>query len=372
MKSFLLPLPSQRTTNNPRSLLTVTATQQHCLGVPDSPPLPSNRHIALQRTRSTLRCLRQRPDLLDHYNDIITDQLRRGFIEKVPADTLPADRVHYLPHHHVEKASSTTPIRIVYDCSCRASRNGVSLNDCLHPGPPLVADLTTILTRFRLKRYALTADIEKAFPQIGLAPQDRDVTRFFWHDPDAQDLDGLMNIYRFKVLLFGATSSPFILHATVRKHLASADSDTARLLQDSLYVDNAVTGVDTVEDASRFCREATALMLNGGFRLRSWACNDSELQSVFTTDGVADSNTTVPVLGLQWNVAANTLQFTQHAVIPAQSPVTKRTALQIVSRVYDPLGLMSPVTISAKIFLQDLWKQNIGWDDWLPDDLQQR
>ena len=123
----------------------------------------------------------------------------------------------------------------------------------MHLGPPLVTDLTTILTRFWLKRYALMADIEKAFLQIGLAPQYRDVTRFFWHDPDAQDLDGLMNIYRFKVLLFGATSSPFILHATVQKHLASADSDTTRLLQDSLYVDNAITAVDTVEDASRSC-----------------------------------------------------------------------------------------------------------------------
>ena len=87
---------------------------------------------------------------------------------------------------------------------------------------------------------------------------------------------------------------------------------------------------------------------------------------------MASRTATPPSQSLVCNVAADTLQFTQHAMIPAQSPVTKRTALQIVSRVYDPLGLLSPVTISAKIFLQDLWKQKIGWDDWLPDDLQQR
>ena len=78
------------------------------------------------------------------YNHIIKEQERRGFIEKndSPPTTGP---VHYIPHHHVSKDSKTTPIRIVYECSCRLSDNHPSLNDCLEIGPSLVNDLCSIL-----------------------------------------------------------------------------------------------------------------------------------------------------------------------------------------------------------------------------------
>jgi ribonuclease HI len=35
--------------------------------------------------------------------------------------------------------------------------------------------------------------------------------------------------------------------------------------------------------------------------------------------------------------------------------------------IYDPLGIMSPITVRAKIFMQLLWKQNIDWDQTLPE-----
>ena len=56
------------------------------------------------------------------------DQEKRGFIEKVDA-TEPSTVTHYLPHHSVRKDSQTTPIRIVYDCSCRQGKDHASLND---------------------------------------------------------------------------------------------------------------------------------------------------------------------------------------------------------------------------------------------------
>ena len=55
--------------------------------------------------------------------------------------------LHYIPHHPVRKASSTTPIRIVYNCSCRRSTQP-SLNDCLEMSPSFLTDLRGILLRF--------------------------------------------------------------------------------------------------------------------------------------------------------------------------------------------------------------------------------
>ena len=84
------------------------------------PPLPSNYRVCERRTRSLARRLAHTPDILQTYSEIISEQKSRGFIEQVQT-TSSTTSVHYIPHHPVRKESSTTPIRIVYDCSCRQS-----------------------------------------------------------------------------------------------------------------------------------------------------------------------------------------------------------------------------------------------------------
>ena len=75
--------------------------------------------------------------MLEHYNEVIQDQLDKNIIEVVEEDpALEVGKVHYLPHHevvHLDK--STTKVHVVFDASCK--RNGPSLNDCLYAGPPL-------------------------------------------------------------------------------------------------------------------------------------------------------------------------------------------------------------------------------------------
>ncbi|XP_060554089.1 uncharacterized protein LOC132715133 [Ruditapes philippinarum] len=84
----------------------------------DHPVLPDNYNIVLKRTENTIRRLRQDTNMLQKYGQIISEQKNRGFIERVTDDNIDK-RVHYIPHHGVKKDSATTPIRIVYDCSCR-------------------------------------------------------------------------------------------------------------------------------------------------------------------------------------------------------------------------------------------------------------
>ena len=40
----------------------------------------------------------------------------------------------------------------------------------------------------------------------------------------------------------------------------------------------------------------------------------------------------------------------------------------MTSSVYDPLGLVEPVVLTAKKLLQDLCKKKIGWDDTISDE----
>ena len=131
------------------------------------PVLPTNEEIA----KRTIIRLKKDPTLLQVYNNIIREQERRGFIENVPDCDQPSSKIHYIPHHPLIKESSTTPIRIVYDCSCKLSPTSASLNDCLIHTPPNLNDISSLVLRFRSSKCGVTTDIEKAFLNIGLEKQ---------------------------------------------------------------------------------------------------------------------------------------------------------------------------------------------------------
>ena len=142
--------------------------------------LPTNRELAVGRLRSVVSQLNNKPELLQMYHSLLENQLKVGIIEKLET-TGSRTLKHYLPHHPVVNLSkSTTKICIVYDASAKTKTENISSNDCLYRGPGLLRNLCGILIRFRLNRKAMTVDIEKAYLQIGLQPNQRDVTRFLW------------------------------------------------------------------------------------------------------------------------------------------------------------------------------------------------
>ena len=75
--------------------------------------------------------------------------------------------------------STTTPIRVVFDCSCRQSSNSPCLNDCLLIGLLCDNDLGAILLHFRSYYFGISTDIKKAFLHARLHPNDQDFTWFF-------------------------------------------------------------------------------------------------------------------------------------------------------------------------------------------------
>jgi hypothetical protein len=101
------------------------------------------------------------------------------------------------------------------------------------------------MLRFRIHKYAVSADIEKAFLHVGLDEPDRNFTKFLWL-ADPTDPNSKFDVYRFKAvgLLFGAACSPFILNTTVKSHLDTNDTNTARNIKCYIYVDNILSGKD--------------------------------------------------------------------------------------------------------------------------------
>lgn len=334
----------------------------------EHPPLPMNKAVAFRRTENVIRRLSKEPQLLEKYGEIINEQEKRGFIERVNDDEIkPNSKLHYIPHHPVKKDSATTPIRIVYDCSCKQIPGSASLNDCLLNIPPKINDVTAILLRFRANKYAVSTDIEKAFLNVGLDIEDRDVTRFYWLS-NPTDPRSDLTTYRFKSVLFGATCSPFILNAVISKHLNNHPSTFTEKLTKDLYVDNIISSFSSEDELLTYFKLVRGLFADGGFNLRSWASNSQLLQELATTQNVIDKDQIVKILGLRWDTASDTLGFVTRE-LETSSPITKREVLKQSSTIYDPLGLISPITVRSKMLMQQIWEKNFNWDELLPESI---
>ena len=276
------------------------------------------------------------------YGDIIKEQDRRGFIEKIENKEFPADRpVHYIPHHPIAKESSTTPIRIVFDCSCKDGSGNPSLNDCLESHPPITNDITGILLRFRAKKYATTSDLEKAFLQIQLDEKDRDATRFLWQG-DPTDTSSSLVTHHFKLILFGATCSPFILSATLFKHFKENQGPLSATLLNGLYVDNILTSLDDEDSVMEYYKESRESLRQGEFSLRSWNSNSKRLREIARNENTLDSDERTKILGMQLKTKNDTLLFQSNNLEEYEKEHLKKMYFATVFQDIRPFRITEP------------------------------
>ena len=245
----------------------------------------------------------------------------------------------------------------MYDCSFQPSEKQPSLNDCLITGPSFLHDLSSILVRFRSYPYGISTDIEKAFLHVKLDEKDRE--------------ESPLQIYRFKTVLFGAACSPFMLNAVLKFHLSKFDTPVSKDMQQNLYVDNILSGGDTEDEVVKYYKESRDIMSKAKFNLRAWATNSHQLHHLAVKESAADDNVNVGTLGMIWTTTADTLSLAIKDLLKdSHPPITKREVLQKSSKIFDPLGLLAPVTIQSKLLLQDMWQKRVQWNEPLHEELQ--
>ena len=99
----------------------------------------------------------------ENYSAVFKEYLDLGHLTEVKN---PTNDGFYLPHHAVIKeTSATTKLRVVFDGSAKTS-SGISVNETLLVGPTIQDDIFTLLLRFRLHNYVISADIAKMYRQI--------------------------------------------------------------------------------------------------------------------------------------------------------------------------------------------------------------
>ncbi|XP_068246824.1 uncharacterized protein [Palaemon carinicauda] len=248
---------------------------------------PTGYRKALGQLYSLKKAFQSKPELFDQYQSVLDEYVKLGFIEEIEVEDdsfHPIDGInHYLPHHPVFKESATTPIRIVFNASSKESQQAKSLNDCLHAGPNLAMKLTDMLVEFRQNKYAVVADISKAFLRIGINESHRDFTRFLWFAD--REFKHVKN-FRFKVLLFGATCSPFLLNQTIQHHLKNHSDPIASSVMKSFYVDNFMKTYENCDDLELESHKVNQIMLGANMPLGEWASNLSSFNDRHTPDTV--------------------------------------------------------------------------------------
>ena len=333
------------------------ANGRYCVTLPlkeKRDPLPDNYELSLVRLNSLVRRLRKEPSILKEYNQVFETSFIKKIIERVDeTKEQPPENAHCLPHQAVIRSDAlTTKLRVVFDASARMKPGCLYLNDCTYISPPLTAGIADILMRFRAHKVGLVADIAKAFLNIEVDKQQRDLMRFLWID-DINSEDPNIVIYRFCRVIFGMNCSPFLLNATLKHHVTKYYALEPVLAQNTLevlYVDDWTSGGKNDDEVYALYKTTNACFASGGFNLRKWASNKKEVIEKIALDrlekmtvgGLDEIDLTKEhkVLGSNWNLAEDTFVLKLSKVVEFARDLepTKRNVLRIAAKLFDPLG----------------------------------
>ena len=265
---------------------------------------------------------------------------------------------------------------------------GKSLNDLLLSGPSLQTNIVDILTKWRMLKYVYSADIQKIYRQINVHPDHRKFQRILWRFSEEEPI----SIFELNTVTYDVVSSAYQALRSIRQ--LSLDEyerfpQVVKFPNENMYVDDGFFGADTIDEAIVLAKQFHDFLMAGGFPLRKWAANHPDLLAHLPLDWLAEEPINESLisqdhmlLGLIWNPLADNFSFSSE--FPNLSyPITKRKVLSLLAKLYDPLGLLSPLTIRSKIFFQTLWsvqikesfndpsssERKLDWDDPLPENL---
>lgn len=152
------------------------------------------------------------------------------------------------------------------------------------------------------------------FRQILISKEHRRFQRILWRLSKLEPVQD----FCLNTVTYGINSSPFL---AIRTLLFLAESYTkqhphaSQIIQNDSYVDDIVSGENSVEDALKYQNDLIQLLSKGGFELHKWASNSPELLSHLPSSRLKltplslDDTVSLKILGLQWNPHTDTFSY---------------------------------------------------------------
>ncbi|XP_063636148.1 uncharacterized protein LOC134806757 [Cydia splendana] len=338
-------------------------------------PKGHTRDIAMLRLKQQERRFERDPDLKNEYVKAIEEYMNLNYIEEVPEEEVNKEAV-YLPYHAVIKEEKeTTKTRIVFNASSKGS-NGVSLNDELLVGPHLQEDMRNLVMRWRMRRVAMISDIKKMYLQILMSPKDTNFQRILWRKNTSDPVKD----YRLLRVTFGTASAPYLAVKTLQQVAEDEGKEyplASKTIKEDFFMDDLMTGSDTVQVAVDVAKQITEILKKGGFALQKWASNSTDFLKEFEPSERSthvkidiELGGTIKALGLCWNMGEDIFQYTLNLPDPPEV-ITKRNILADIQRLFDPLGWISPALLPAKRIIQKLWLSRVGWDHEVNEEIKE-
>ena len=295
---------------------------------------------------------------------------------------------YFVPWSCVHKADSiSTPFRVVFNASFK-TRSGESLNSTLAKGANMLPRIFHLLIRFRARKFAYSGDVSMAYNAVKLDPEHYTFQRYLWK----KDLDDInkMDIMIIKTLIYGVRPSGGMTQAGFTKladhalvnspHLANG----ANALKNSTYVDDTLASHDSLEDCKEAAQAMAEILGTAGITVKEFTFSGHP-----PTEKVSSDGATVGALGYVWHPVGETLSISikpttlgknkrARKPVPdgvslpealAASAFTKRAMTSQVAGVFDPLGLVTPITARLKCDLAKVVALKVDWDQPLPDSM---
>ena len=342
--------------------------QVSCTWSPGTGRPPLNLGLAQGRLKNLEKGkVFREPRIRAAYGEVFRDWEKKDIVRRVQLDTQQV--LHLLPHFPILKESESTPVRPVMGCD-------VALNKFLLPGPNLLNEVVGVLLRFRSGRYTIAGDIKQMFLNIRLTPADRPYHCFLWNDDATSSKP---TVYQFQRHVFGNAGSPcvavFVLKEHARKFRDTAPAAVDTLLHSTL-IDDVLDSVETEEEAEELLSQVRHIVAQAGMTLAKIHTNSTSLRKKvepgclavgaldLSAAGLAPALQGLKTLGLAYRQKEDEFYFSMPP--PAPQQWTKRGVLKLFPRLFDPLGLLLPFSIRARVYFSSLARNRYSWDEKLP------
>ena len=137
------------------------------------------------------------------------------------------------------------------------------------------------------------------------------------------------------------------------------------MISENIYVDNLIICVSSDEEVKSFYHQTKDIFNDASMNMRKWNCNNNAVMKEIKEEFRCVEKET-KLLGMMWLRETDAIGLAKVENVLAEK-VNKRIVLRLTSSRFDPLGLFTPVVLRAKLFLQQLWREKIHWDEGLSE-----
>ncbi|XP_061724427.1 uncharacterized protein LOC133530514 [Cydia pomonella] len=318
--------------------------------------------MAEKRFYSLEKKLNKDPHFKNEYCKFIREYEELGHLTEISRPQFG----YFMPHHAViRERSETTRLRVVFDSSAKSSSNK-SLNSIQHVGPVVQDELFNILIRYRQHKYVLSGDIQKMYRQIMVDESQRHLQLILWREQDNMPLKTL----QLNTVTYGTACAPYLsTRCLVQLAMECSDPVVSKVIKNDFYVDDLLTGAATEGELAHILKTVTEVLNSAGFPIHKFKTNCPQIFQEATESDSHNLSKESSVLGVLWAPSTDTLRF-EINIDKNEHKVTKRMILSNTCKIFDPLGLLSPCTITLKILLQKLWELKLEWDSDVPNGIK--